>query len=131
MRAAICLWLIGAGMAGASYAQGASEADLARCAKSRDVYLSGTPKSATVAQAMQDTADRKYDLCVKSAERDARMRAESQETRNKAAELARRKREELRAEMDRCMPRGDCNEEYLRTLSEQAVEHEYDARYGR
>lgn len=126
---AICLWLIGAGT---SYAQvGASEADIARCAQGREVFLGAQAKSATVAEAMRDTADRRYDLCVRNAERDARVRAESQETRNKAAEIARQKRAELRAEMNRCMPRGDCNEEYLRTLPEQAAEHEYAARYGR
>ncbi|APF87567.1 hypothetical protein BCR16_12525 [Ralstonia solanacearum FJAT-1458] len=126
----VCLWLIGSVMAGQSHAQVAADSfDLEQCVKARDALLAGA--SPAVRRAMQGTADEHYARCVTQAQRDAQARADNAAGRRVSAEIARQKREEYRAELRRCMPRGDCNDEYLRSLAEEAVDRDFDARYGR
>jgi hypothetical protein len=125
IAAVAALWL---GAALAEDAPSADAFDMQQCARTRETQLRNVGPYPTAARLLADKAERDYDYCVSQAGRDAVHRAREREIRQVSADMARRKREEIRAELDRCMPRGDCNEEYLRSLSEEAVDHELDAR---
>lgn len=69
--------------------------------------------------------------CRERAARHREIALKDSEVRYLSAKLAQSKREELSEEIRRCVPRGDCNNEYLHGVAQDAVDNAVEARAGR